>query len=71
MTDYEILQMIDEQPSPCTPWEVEFLENCLRRGPAYTLSPKQRAVIRRMADTYLAESVVAEWLGQLTLLPQM
>lgn len=63
MTDYEILQAIDQQPITCTDWEVGFLESCLRRGPEYRLSPKQRNIVKRMADEYLAESIVAEWLG--------
>lgn len=67
MTDYEILQAIDQQPITCTDWEVAFLESCLSRGPEYRLSPKQSNVVKRMADEYLAESVVAEWLGQITM----
>ena len=67
MTDYDILTMIDLQPIACTDWEIEFLVSCLGRGTDYRLSPKQRAIVQRMADKYLAESIVLEWLGQMRL----
>ena len=70
MTDLDIMIMIDEQPITCTRWEIEFLDSLLKKGEQYTLSPKQRAVLRRMADEYLAESIVAEWLGQLSLMSE-
>ena len=68
MTNYELLQRLDEQTHQVTDWEVEFLEGMLRRGENYQPSPKQKTVMMRMGEKYLDASTVAEWLGQERLL---
>lgn len=62
MTDATMIRLLDEQPEEVTDWEAKFLETLRRQGEAVRLSPKQRAVLQRMAYDYLPEAVVLDWL---------
>ena len=64
INDADIIEAIDQGSCTVTDWEAEFLETLVRYGPSPSLSPKQRAVLTRMAEKYLPLWMVAEWLGQ-------
>lgn len=70
ITDHDIVQMLDKGEHEITTFEANVLDTLLRRWPAWPShwpTPKQRAVLRQMADKYLLPQDVAEWLGQQTL----
>ena len=61
----DILHRLDTCDREVTPWEADFLESVLRQAHAGRgLSPKQLAVVRRMAEQYLSPELAAELAGQ-------
>ena len=73
MTDHDILVLLDGCHQEVSNFEAEILETLLKRWPhwpAHWPTPRQRAVLRHMADKYLDPHAVAEWLGQQRLFAQ-
>ena len=57
----ETLMRLDALPIEMTDFEANFLESVLRQSHAgRSLSPKQLAVVRRMAEQYLSPEMAAE-----------
>jgi hypothetical protein len=64
---HEVLTLIDQMEGrDVTDWEANFLESLLRQD--RPLSPKQHAVLVRMAEQYLPPTFAAELRGQQRLL---
>ena len=64
ITDFDIIETIDQGSHTVTDWESEFLETLVRYGKTPRISTKQRAILLRMAQQYLPDWMVVEWLGQ-------
>jgi hypothetical protein len=64
-TTQALLTALDTMARDVTEWEAGFLDSCMRQ--TYPLTPKQRAVLVRMADQYVPH-LAAELRGQLRLL---
>jgi hypothetical protein len=66
-TVQEVLAALDQMEQEVTVWEATFLESLLHQS--YPLTPKQYAVLVKMAEKYVAETgLVAELYGQQRLL---
>ena len=64
ITDFDVIEALDQGPYDVSNWEAEFLETLIRYGKEPRISQKQRAVLVRMAQQYLPDWMVAEWMGQ-------
>lgn len=64
-----VLFRLDTYPRAVTDWEADFLDSLLKQmGQGRNPSPKQRAVVLRMAQAYLSPEAAAEAAGQRRLL---
>jgi len=61
---HEVLAKLDAMDQPVSDWEAGFLESLLRRREKRPLSPKQQAILVRMAEQYLEPGLAAELRGQ-------
>lgn len=62
---WETIARLDQLDRPVTDWEAGFLDSVLKkRDRVSTLSPKQVAIVVRMAETYLDATTAAELRGQ-------
>lgn len=52
---YELLLRLDAFAGEVTDREAKFLDSLLRQGQHVRLSPKQQAVVKRMAEKYLQD----------------
>ena len=60
----EVLTQLDTMAASVTDWEATFLESLLKRREKRPLSPKQQAILVRMAEQYLDATIAAELRGQ-------
>lgn len=58
----EVLTALDQMEREVTDWEAKFLESVMRQ--TYALTPKQRAVLVKLAEEYCDPLLAAELRGQ-------